>query len=186
MRKNFGKKTWLYPMPVLIVSAYDETEKANCMNAAWGGIAEENQIMVCLDDNHKTTKNIEYSKAFTVSVGTVKTVVECDYVGVESGNKVSNKIEKAGFTTQKSTFVNAPIINELPFTLECELISYNKDTCMLLGNIVNVSADKSILDNNGNVDVDKLEPITYDPISHTYRKLGNVVGKAFSDGLKLK
>ena len=186
MRKNFGKKTWLYPMPVLIVSAYDENQNANAMNAAWGGIAEENQIMVCLDDKHKTTKNIEYSKAFTVSVGTAKTVIECDYVGVESGNKVSNKMEKAGFTTQKSNFVNAPIINELPFTLECELISYNEDSCMLLGKIINVSADESILDNNGNVDVDKLEPITYDPISHTYRKLGNIVGKAFSDGLKLK
>ncbi len=186
MRKNFGAKTWLYPMPVLIVSAYDENNNANCMNAAWGGIAEENQIMVCLDDGHKTTKNIEISKAFTVSVGTAKTVVECDYVGVVSGNKEKNKMKKAGFTTVKSSYVNAPIINELPFSIECELISYNKNTCMLLGKIVNVSIDEEVLDDKGVLDVDKLEPITYDPINHNYIKLGKVVGKAFSDGLKLK
>ena len=186
MRKNFGAKTWLYPMPVLIVSAYDDKGVANCMNAAWGGIAEENQIMICLDDKHKTTKNIEYSKAFTVSVGTAKTVVQCDYVGVVSGNKELNKMGKANFTTTKSNFVNAPIINELPYTLECELISYDVNSCMLLGKIVNVSADDSVLDSNGVVDVRKLEPITYDPVNHTYIKLGDVVGKAFSDGLKLK
>lgn len=186
MRKNFGAKTWLYPMPVLIVSAYDENGNANCMNAAWGGIAEENQIMICLDDKHKTTKNIQISKAFTVAVGTANTVVECDYVGVVSGNSEKNKLQKANFTTTKSSVVNAPIINELPFALECSLISYSQDSCMLLGKIENLSVDDSVLDSKGLIDIDKLEPITYDPVHYTYRKLGAVVGKAFNDGLKLK
>lgn len=185
MRKNFGAKTWLYPMPVLIVCAYDEFGKANCMNAAWGGIAEENQIMVCLD-SHKTTDNILISKAFTVGVGTAKTAVACDYVGIVSGNDQPNKMQKAGFTTTKSTFVNAPIIDQLPFVLECELISYDAETCTLLGKIVNVSIDESVLDQKGKVDVEKLQPIIYDSVNHTYRVIGDVVAKAFSDGLKLK
>ncbi len=186
MRKNFGAKTWLYPMPVLIVSAYDENQKANCMNAAWGGISEENQIMICLDDSHKTTANIIKTNAFTVGVGTENTVVQCDYVGIVSGNKEGEKIKKAGFTTIKSSFVNAPIINELPFALECEVIRYDKNTCALLGKIVNVSIDESVLDEKGKVDVEKLAPIIYDSVNHTYRKVGKVVGKAFSDGKKLK
>ncbi len=186
MRKNFGAKTWLYPMPVLIVCAYDENGKANCMNAAWGGICEENQIMICLDDNHKTTANIIKTNAFTVSVGTAKTVVECDYVGIVSGKNESDKIKKAGFTVTKSSFVNAPIIDQLPFTLECKVISYDKTTCALIGEIVNVSVDESVLNEKGKVDVAKLNPITYDSVNHTYMTLGSVVGKAFSDGKKLK
>ena len=44
MRKNFGVKTWLYPMPVFIVAAYDENGLPNAMNAAWGGIYTDNML----------------------------------------------------------------------------------------------------------------------------------------------
>jgi len=185
MRKDFGVKTWLYPMPVLIVAAYDENGDPNCMNAAWGGIYDTNQVMVCLADDHKTTKNILASKAFTVSVADAKHAVEADYVGIASGNNTPDKMVKAGFTTTKSNFVNAPIINELPMTLECKLLKFNEDG-ICVGEIVNVSADETVLDANGQIDPQKLEAITYDPVRHTYIKLGKVVGKAFADGKKLK
>ena len=185
MRKDFGVKTWLYPMPVLIVAAYDENGDPNCMNAAWGGIYDTNQVMVCLADDHKTTKNILASKAFTVSVADAKHVVEADYVGTASGNDTPDKMVKAGFTTTKSNFVNAPIINELPMTLECKLLKFNEDG-ICVGEIVNVSADETVLDANGQIDPQKLEAITYDPVRHTYIKLGEVVGNAFADGKKLK
>ncbi len=186
MRKNFGSKTWAYPMPVFIIAAYNKDMKANAMNAAWGGISEENQISICISENHKTTENILLSKAFTVSMATVETAISCDYVGIASGNDTKDKMEKAGFTTQKSEFVNAPIINELPMTIECKLISYDSDSCILKGEIVNVSADEKILDSNGKIDINKLQPISYDPITHDYRKITDSVGKAFSIGLKLK
>ena len=117
MRKNFGVKTWAYPMPVFIVAAYDKNGEPCCMNAAWGGIYDTNQIMVCLSDDHKTTKNIIESGAFTVSIADAKHVVEADYVGIVSGNDVPDKMKKAGLTTQKSEFVNAPIINEFPMCI---------------------------------------------------------------------
>ena len=102
MRKDFGKKTWLYPMPVLIIGTYDENGKANAMNAAWGGIYDTGLVMVCLADEHKTTENIKKTGAFTVSFATVKTVVPCDYVGIVSANDEPNKLEKAGFHAVKS------------------------------------------------------------------------------------
>ena len=80
MRKDFGVKTQVYPMPVFIVAAYDKDGNPNCMNAAWGGIYDTNQIMICLADDHKTTKNIVQSGAFTVSIADSKHVVEADYV----------------------------------------------------------------------------------------------------------
>ena len=59
MRKNFGSKTWMYPLPVLIIASYDENGDADAMNAAWGGIYDYNQVMLSLSEGHKTTKNIK-------------------------------------------------------------------------------------------------------------------------------
>ena len=185
MRKNFGAKTWLYPMPVLIVGTYDENGTPNAMNAAWGGIYDTNQIMVCLDESHKTTKNIMESGAFTVSIADANHIVEADYVGIVSGNDVPDKMKKAGLTTVKSAFVNAPIINEFPMTIECKLLKFNEDG-ICIGEIINVSADESVLGSDGQIAPEKLQAITYDPVHHTYIKIGEKVGNAFSDGKRIK
>ncbi len=186
MRKNFGAKPWLYPMPVLIVGSYDEKGTPNAMNAAWGGISEATEISICVSEDHKTTKNILSRGAFTVSVADAENVVAADYVGIASGNDTPNKLERAGWHAEKSAFVDAPLFAELPMALECKLISYDKGTCRLVGEIVNVSADERILGENGKIDLAKFNPITYDPVGHTYRALGAVAGNAFSDGKKLK
>ena len=185
MRKNFGPKTWLYPMPVLIIGTYDEKGTPNAMNAAWGGIYDTNQVMVCLADDHKTTENIKKTGAFTVSFATAGMVTSCDYVGIVSGNQVPDKFAKAGFHAVKSEYVNAPIIAELPMTVECKLIKFNEDG-ICIGAIVNVSADENVLNEKGMVDAKKLDPIVYDGVTHDYWNLGEKVGKAFSDGKNLK
>lgn len=184
MRKNFGAKTYLYPQPVMIIATYDENGKPNAMNAAWGGIVGSNEIIFDLG-SHKTTDNIIHNKAFTVAVGDVDHVIECDYIGIVSANNVPDKLEKAGFTTVKSEFVNAPIINELPLSLECELVKV-VDGSKFIGEIKNVSADEKILDSDGKIDLTKFAPITYDPANYGYYRLGEKVGNAFSDGKKLK
>ncbi len=183
MRKNFGSKPWVYPQPVLMIGTYDENGKPNLMNAAWGGQYDSKEVMLCLS-SHKTTDNIKLKKAFTVSFATAATVVPCDYVGIVSANKEPDKMAKAGFTTTKSEFVDAPIINELPLTLECKLLKFNEDG-VVVGEIVNVSADESIL-TDGNVDYRKLDAIIFDPTSAAYIRLGEKVGNAFRDGNKLK
>ena len=185
MRKNFGAKSWLYPMPVLIIGTYDENGTPNAMNAAWGGIYDTNQVMVCLADDHKTTDNIKKTGAFTVSFATENTVAPCDYVGIVSANDVPDKFARAGFHAVRSEHVNAPVIEELPMTVECKLIRFNEDG-ICVGEIVNVSADESILDENGKVDAKELAPIIYDGVSHAYWGFGKKVGQAFSDGKKLK
>ena len=172
-------------MPVLIIGTYDENGTSNAMNAAWGGIYDTNQVMVCLADDHKSTENIKKTGAFTVSFATAKTVAPCDYVGIVSANDVPDKFAKAGFHAIKSQCVNAPIIEELPMTVECKLMKFNEDG-ICIGEIVNVSADESILDENGKVDAKKLDPIIYDSVTHAYWNFGEKVGQAFSDGKKIK
>ena len=186
MRKNFGAKPMCYPMPVYMIATYGADGTPDVMNAAWGGISESTEISICISEDHKTTENILARKAFTVSMATAEYMVACDYVGIVSGNKVPDKFARAGFHATKSAFVDAPLIDELPMAVECELISYDPDSCRLVGRIVNVSADESVLNAEGKVDVEKLRPITYDPMNHHYLVLGEKVGNAFKDGLKLK
>ena len=152
------------------------------MNAAWGMISDANEISISMSE-HKTTENIAITGAFTVSMATGDTVTSCDYVGIESATKVPDKFEKAGFHATKSSKVNAPLIDELPMALECKVKSFEDG--ILIGEIVNVTADESIL-TDGQIDYKKLKPIAYDSVTHDYVVLGDAVGKAFSDGRKLK
>ena len=187
MRKNFGPQTWLFPMPVLIIGSYDENNNPNAMNAAWGGIYDYNQIMICLGA-HQTTENIKKNKAFTVSFATVETVTASDYVGIVSQKQEPNKIAKSGLIPEKASKVNAPIFTNYPLVLECELIdiiNQGEGGGNIIANIVNVSADESVLTND-KVDYKKLRPIAFDPTSAKYIVLGEEVAQAFKEGLKLK
>ncbi len=186
MRKNFGAKPWTYPQPVFIVATYGEDGTPDVMNAAWGGISDDTQLSMCLSADHKTTKNIMVRKAFTVSMAEAAYVKECDYVGIVSGNDVPDKFAKSGFHAMKSEFVDAPIIQELRMAVECKLVSYDAETCRLVGEIVNVSADESVLGTDGKIDPARLQPIIFDPVNHTYHVMGDKVGNAFRDGLELK
>ncbi len=133
--------------------------------------------------SHKTTDNIALNKAFTVAMGDAAHVVQCDYLGLVSGRKEPDKLSMAGFTVRRSEFVNAPVINELPLTLECELI--RADGGKYFGRIVNTVADESILNPEGKIDLSKFHPITYDTSTMGYYALGERVGQAFSDGKRL-
>lgn len=173
----------MFPMPVLILGTYDKDGNANAMNAAWGGIADDNQVWVCLS-KHKTTENLELTKEATIAFGTAETVKACDYVGIVSANKEADKIKKAGWTVTKSKNVNAPLFNELPLTLECRLLKV-VDGEKYLFQIVNVVADEKILDADGKVDLNKFHPIAFDCAKHGYYELGKKVGDAFKDGRDL-
>lgn len=181
---DFGPQTWCFPMPVYIIGSYDENGTPDAMTAAWGGIHDTKQIGICLDVGHKTVPNILAKKAFTVSMGTAKTVTSCDYVGIVSANKDADKIKKSGFTPVKSETVDAPYFKELPMVLECKLVSFEEKSGYIVGDIINIRADDSIL-TDGKIDYAKLDPITYEPITHKYLRLGECVGNAFSDGRKL-
>ena len=185
MRKDFSPNPWFYPLPVLIIGTYDENGVPDAMNAAWGGLYDSDKVVLCLSAGHKTTANIKARKAFTISFADAAHVTECDYVGMESANKVPDKLSKAGFHVTKSQHVDAPLIDEFPVALECELIKVNEDG-NIIGRIVNISVDESVMGENGKVDASKLRAISYDPCTNTYVEMGKVVGKAFSDGAKLK
>ena len=186
MRKNLNAKACMYPLPVLIVGTYDENGTPDAMNAAWGTICDTAQVAIVLSAGHKTVKNLLKTQAFTVAMADKNNVVEADYVGLVSANNVPDKLTKTGWHITKSAFVNAPIIEDLPLVLECKLVSYDHETEICIGEVVNVSVEEGILDEKGKVDLAKFRPLCYDCGGHGYYTLGEKVGNAFADGLKCK
>ena len=183
-RKNFGAKPYSYPQPVWIIATYDENGQPDAMNAAWGGISDMNEVTISLTPSHKTCANFEKTGAFTISMADAAHVAECDYVGIASGNKVSDKFARAGFTATKSELVNAPIINELAVCMECRVKNFDKESGILKGEIVNVSVDESAL-TDGKPDIKKIAPISFDPFNNEYNIVGEKIADAFSAGKKL-
>ncbi len=185
MKKILGPNSYVFPMPVLLISTYCDDGTPNVMNAAWGGIFDTNKIGICISSEHKTFENISKRKAYTVSFADAKHITEADYVGIVSANDVKDKFANTGFTVTKSQSVDAPVINELPVCLECRFLSYDDESGYMVGEIVNVLADDSVLEENGSVNIDKLQPICFEPSAHGYHIMGKKVGNAFEDGNKL-
>ena len=183
-RTNFGPDHALVttPQPCVMIATWDKDHTPDVMMAAWAGQLDYKQIVISLS-KHKTTENLELTKAFTVSFADMRTIAESDYFGLVSGNKVPDKVAKVGFTVTPSPNVDAPIINEYPLTLECRVVSFEDG--MLIGEVVNQSAADSIL-TDGKVDLAKLQPIVFDAASMSYRSVGEIVGKAWGDGKKFQ
>ncbi len=187
MRKKLNITEGIFPMPVLMVATYNEDGSVNVMNAAWGTMQTRDTVALNLTETHKTVKNIKNRRAFTVSIADVAHVIEADYFGVESGNRVLGKFENSGLTSTKSEIVDAPIINEFPICLECEFIEYQNGEygCGVIGKVVNVTADEKVMVDN-KVDISLVNAIAFDPYTHGYYKVTERVGEAFKDGLQLK
>ncbi len=186
MRKSFGVKPMMYPLPVLVIGSYDEAGVPNAMLAAWGTISDMDKVGIYIAADHKSMKNILKTGEFTVSMADAEHVTQADYLGMVSGNDVPDKVAKAGLHVVKSERINAPLFEEFPMTLECKLLSYDEETELAVGEILDVNADESVLDEQGRIDLLKFQPITYDPVHHIYRGVGEKAGNPFKDGAALK
>ena len=187
MRTKLNLTEGIFPMPVLMIATYNEDGTVNVMNAAWGTMQEQGTVALNLTETHRTVQNIKARKAFTVSIADAKHVVEADYFGVESGNKVPDKFAKSGLTASKAECVDAPVVNEFPICLECEFIEYqsNEYGVGVIGKVVNITADESVMV-DGKIDMSLVDAIAFDPYTHGYYRVSERVGDAFKDGLKLK
>ena len=187
MKKNLGVVQAVYPMPVLMVAAYDENGKVNVMNAAWGMICNSDRIALFIDEDHRTTQNLLKTRAFTVAIADRAHMDVADFFGIASGNKMDDKFERTGYHAVKSEFVNAPIIEEFPVVMECELaeVASTDSFYAIVGKIVNTAAEERVLSENGKVDPAKLDALIFDQFQHGYYVSGEQVGKAWNAGAPL-
>ena len=186
MRKNF-RDVGFYPQPVLIIGTYDEAGVPDAMNVGWAGLVGSKYVELNISRGHKTTENIFKKKAFTASFADRAHLVEADYVGLVSGHRKPDKIAAAGLHAIRSENIDAPLFEEFPLTLECRVaeITDGPGGVRIIGEVVNMSADESILGEDGIVDAGKAAFLSFDRLRRVYRVLGGVVGQAYHDGGKL-
>lgn len=187
MKKDIGVIPAVYPMPVLMVAAYDANEKVNVMNVAWGQICDMDKIILFIGEGKKTWLNIQESKAFTVALADEAHVDVADFFGIASGNKINDKFERTGYHAVKSDKVNAPIIEEFPVVMECELLEFLETEYVfgIVGKIVNVKAEEDVLSENGKVDPEKLHALMFDQFQNGYYSTGEKVATAWNAGKNL-
>lgn len=186
MKKDLGVIPAVYPMPVLMVAAYDRDGKVNVMNAAWGQICDDDKIILFIGKGKKTWLNIEQSKAFTVSIADRDHVDVADFFGIASGNRMPDKFERTGYHATESDRVHAPIVEEFPVVMECRLLEFldSEFVSGIVGQIVNVKAEESVLDENGKINPLKLNALIFDQFQSGYYVTGEKVAQAWNAGAK--
>ena len=185
MKKDFGVQPYLFPMPTYMIATYNEDDTVDAMMMAWGGICAENMVALNLEADHKTVANLKARGAFTLSVPGTDTLAESDFMGIASANKMADKFARTGLHAEKSTRVDAPIITEYPLTLECKVLEMQDQPYGLrvLGEIVNVLAEDTVLDEKGKIDAGKLNAFLFDQMRNGYYAVGEVCGQAWHSGV---
>ncbi len=187
MKKDLGVAPYLFPMPVLMISTYNEDGTVDVMNMAWGGICAENMVSLNIGEDHKTSKNIKKRSAFTLSIADIPHIEAADFFGIASGNKMADKFARSGLTAVKSEKVDAPVVTEFPLTLECRVVEAKQEVYgfHVIGEILGVLAEESVLDGKGHVDPVKLNTFVFDQFQHGYYAIGEKVGQAWHTGAGL-
>lgn len=184
MKISLGVKPYLFPMPVLVIATYNEDGTPDIMTMAWGGICDYTKVALNLDENHATADNIKRRGAFTLAIADAAHITEADFAGLVSWKQDPDKFKKTGLHAVKSAAVDAPVIEEFPLTLECTAAELQHTIAgfRVIGNIENVLADERILDEEGTVDVRKLDAAVFDSARPGYYRLGEKIADAFSCG----
>lgn len=187
MKKSIGAKTLVFPTPVFIVGTYDASAKPNAMAVAWGGICCSSPpcVAIALREATYTYANVIERKAFTISIPSEKYIRQADFFGIYSG-KTEDKFAFTKLTPVKSEIVDAPYVKEFPFILECSLLHTVKIGLhtQFIGEIKDIKADETVLGKNGVPDIEKIQPLIFNPANRTYLAVGKLLGEAFLVGKK--
>ena len=187
MKIDLGVKPYIFPMPVLLIATWCEDGTADVMTAAWGGICGRSTVWLKINEHHRTSENLKLRRAFTLSMADAAHLAQADFFGIASGNKVPDKLARSGLTAVRSEKVDAPVIQELPLTLECRVIADRMESYghNILGEIAGVLADEAVLDGTGEIDPLRLNAVVYDQMRGGYYAVGEKIGQAWSTGLPL-
>ena len=191
MKVNLKPRSMMYPAPAVVASAYDSQGNADCCTLAFATMCSHHPPVVMIAINttlkRKTLKSILETNEFCVAFPDFTQVAEADYFGIASGYD-TRKIEDVGYTYKKAEKVNAPIINEFKVSVECRVMHIAEvgSHTQITGEIVNVQAEESVLNEKNKIDFDKLNPLAYDDLTHSYYKMGDKIADAFKVGLKFR
>jgi flavin reductase (DIM6/NTAB) family NADH-FMN oxidoreductase RutF len=188
MKKSLGAETLVYPTPTWVVGTYDREGKPNLMTAAWAGIccSDPPCIAVSLRKATYSYGNIVQRRAFTINVPSEEHVKLADFLGLVTGRTL-DKFAAAKLTPVRSELVDAPYVAEFPMVLECQ-VRHEIEIGLhiqFIGEIMDVKAEESVLGDDGLPRVEKVRPIVFEPLNHTYHGIGACLGEAFAIGKEI-
>jgi flavin reductase (DIM6/NTAB) family NADH-FMN oxidoreductase RutF len=181
---KIDSNAFVYPMPMTVVGAVVDS-KPNFLAVAWATRVhfKPPMIMVALGD-HYTNAGIDANGAFSVNVPDVSLLEKTDYCGIVSGRKVD---KSKLFDVFYGSLAGAPLIRECPLSMACRLsqaVKLPSDT-LYIGDIVEVYSEERYL-TDGKPDIKKMNPFMLTMPDNRYWQVGEAVGRAWSDGKKLK
>ncbi len=187
MFRSIGPRPFKFPTPVLLVATYDESRRVDVMNMSWQGSFGLNTVSFSLNPLRKTLRNIQFNRAFTLCIADVPHIKEVDYFGMVSGNSMTDKFERTKLRAEHSVLVNAPVLVDFPLSLECSVVTIEQEGNLvhIVGRILNTLVDERIFDQNGNIDVSKIQGFYYDVFHDDYYSWGERLGRAWSFGAEL-
>ena len=187
MKKSMGVMGLIFPNPVLVVGTYDEHGEPNAATHAWGGIASSGpeSVSLAVRPSHYTHEAIKRTGAFTINLPSVQYAAETDYFGLVSGRD-TRKFAATRLTPVRGSYVDAPLIAEFPFSMECAVTHTVdlRDHTLFIAEIKDANVEESLLDEMGNILWEEANILTFDSGLRAYRAPGEIVGDAFSIGRK--
>jgi len=184
---TIGPEGLICPMPAMVIGA-NVDGKPNFITIAWCGIANGEPPMISVSIRHQryTHRGIRQNMTFSVNVPSSDLIKETDYCGIISGTK-ADKARVCGFKVFYGKLNNAPLIEQYPVNLECEVVHILDlgSHSLIVGRITETYVSEDCL-TDGKPDADKIKPVVYNRIQGVYQALGKVLGKAHSVGLALK
>ena len=190
-KKELKLRAVVSPAPVVVVSAYSETGKAEACTLAFYMVSSHIPPCVTIAINatqkRKTLRGILANRAFALGFPDSGQVAEADYLGVESGYD-TDKLRNLNFTTFEAGTVHAPVIDEFPLSLECEVVhtvTVGSHT-QITGEVKRILADEEILNDKGRILLEKLHPLIYDEELFRYWSLKEKIADAFRPGIEMK
>jgi flavin reductase (DIM6/NTAB) family NADH-FMN oxidoreductase RutF len=184
-KRSLGPSTLLYPTPLLAVGTYDGEGRPNIMAAAWGGICCSRPpcVYVSLRAATYTHGAIAAGGCYTISIPSARHVSDADYAGIASGRDVA-KFDVLCLTPVRAAHVDAPYVGEFPVALECRLLKTVEigSHTQFIGEVLDVLVDEDLLDSKGRPDIERIQPVLFDPGGRKYYGLGALVGDAFAIG----
>lgn len=179
-KKKLGPQTMIWPHPTVLVGTVFEG-RVDFATYAWTGVAASNPpaISIALQHHRHSLKGIYQNRAFSVNIPSRELVKETDYCGLVSGAN-TDKVKDCGFTVFYGNLKTAPLIEQCPINLECELLhTLNLGShALVIGKVVETQVSEDCL-TDGKPDMDKVKPIAFGPWQYF------AIGEAFADAFKI-
>lgn len=177
MKRNLGSLLALYPTPVTIVGSMVDG-KPNWLQVAHIGIIGHDRILISSMKSHYTNKGIKETGVVSVSLADETMLPKLDLIGSKSGAK----FDKSKIFTWHAGQSGAPIPEEAPLVMECEVVD-NYETETFDNFILKINftfVDENKLTEDGKPDYEKIAPVLFEFPTYSYIKSGKVIGKCLS------